>query len=214
MGVGPSREELREGENLDGLSEEQLETFRHRAVPEPGGVLREGAELTNDTRLDIPTTVICTGFTSEQLKAYAEEHNPAWLGGLAELRDAAGRARPRRSAKPACSASDSLSIVAPQLSQRTNQSSIRSADAQLRQKLPGTVAASGLTTQPCYAILQRSRPRPHPSQRAGASTSRFTGSPITPIPQPTEDRRRLPEGRSGPALIGITNSGLSTAPGL
>jgi hypothetical protein len=50
MGVGPSREELREGENLDGLSEEQLATFRHRAVPEPGGVLREGAELTNDTR--------------------------------------------------------------------------------------------------------------------------------------------------------------------
>jgi len=25
--------------------------------------------------------------SSEQVKAYAEEHNPAWLGGLAELRD-------------------------------------------------------------------------------------------------------------------------------
>src|SRR6266542_5818340 len=37
----PSREELEEEENLDGLSEEQLETFRRRAVPEPGGVLRE-----------------------------------------------------------------------------------------------------------------------------------------------------------------------------
>src|SRR6266540_3471130 len=37
----PSREELEEEENLDGLSEEQLETFRQRAVPEPGGVLRE-----------------------------------------------------------------------------------------------------------------------------------------------------------------------------
>ena len=44
----PSPEELAEEENLDGLSEEQLETFRQRAVPQPGGVLREGSELTND----------------------------------------------------------------------------------------------------------------------------------------------------------------------
>jgi pimeloyl-ACP methyl ester carboxylesterase len=84
----PSPEELAADENLDGLSEEQLETFRQRAVPQPGGVLREGAELTNDARLDIPSTVICTGFPSEQVKAYAKEHNPAWLGGLAELPDA------------------------------------------------------------------------------------------------------------------------------
>jgi pimeloyl-ACP methyl ester carboxylesterase len=83
----PSPEELAADENLDGLSEEQLETFRQRAVPQPGGVLREAAELTNDARLDIPSTVICTGFPSEQVKAYAKEHNPAWLGGLAELRD-------------------------------------------------------------------------------------------------------------------------------
>src|SRR6266545_3183249 len=83
----PSREELAAEENLDGLSEEQLETFRRRAVPQPGGVLREGAVLQNDARRDVPTTLICTGFTSEQVKAYAKEHNPAWLGGLAELRD-------------------------------------------------------------------------------------------------------------------------------
>ena len=83
----PSQEELADEENLDGLSEEQLETFRRQAVPQPGGVLREGAELTNDARRDVPSTVICTGFPSEQLKAYAKEHNPAWLAGLAELRD-------------------------------------------------------------------------------------------------------------------------------
>src|SRR5206468_10329773 len=53
-------EELAAEENLDGLSEEQLETFRQRAVPEPGGVLREDIELTNDARLDLPTTMICT----------------------------------------------------------------------------------------------------------------------------------------------------------
>jgi pimeloyl-ACP methyl ester carboxylesterase len=83
----PSQEELADEENLDGLSEEQLETFRRRAVPEPGGVLREGADLTDDARLDIPTTVICTGFPSEQVKAYAKEHDWAWLGGLGELHD-------------------------------------------------------------------------------------------------------------------------------
>jgi pimeloyl-ACP methyl ester carboxylesterase len=78
--------EIEAEENLDGLTEEQLETFRQRAVPQPGGVLREAAELTNDARLDVPTTVICTGFSSEQVKAYAKEHNPSWLAGLAELR--------------------------------------------------------------------------------------------------------------------------------
>jgi pimeloyl-ACP methyl ester carboxylesterase len=78
--------ELAEEENLDGLSEEQLETFRRRAVPEPGGVLREAAVLTNDARLDIPSTVICTGYTSEQYKEAVKE-GYAWLGGLTELRD-------------------------------------------------------------------------------------------------------------------------------
>ncbi len=64
----PSPEELQEAENLDGLTEEQLETFRQRAVPEPGAALREAAELTNDARLDVPSTVVCTGFTSDQYK--------------------------------------------------------------------------------------------------------------------------------------------------
>jgi pimeloyl-ACP methyl ester carboxylesterase len=80
----PSWEEL--DENLDGLSEQQLETFRRRAVPEPGAALREGAELTNDARLDIPSTVICTGFSSDQIKAAVEEDYP-WLRGLTELRN-------------------------------------------------------------------------------------------------------------------------------
>jgi pimeloyl-ACP methyl ester carboxylesterase len=80
----PSWEEL--DENLDGLSDEQLATFRARAVPEPGGVLRGSMELANDARLDVPTTVICTGWPSEQLKAAVAE-GPAWLAGLPELRN-------------------------------------------------------------------------------------------------------------------------------
>jgi pimeloyl-ACP methyl ester carboxylesterase len=82
----PSQKELEEEENLDGLREEQLETFRRRAVPEPGGVLREAPELTNDARLDVPSIAICTGYTSDQYKAAVEE-GYTWLGGFAELRD-------------------------------------------------------------------------------------------------------------------------------
>jgi pimeloyl-ACP methyl ester carboxylesterase len=79
-------DELAAEENLDGLSEEQLQTFRQRAVPEPGSVLREGVELTNDARLDIPTTAIATGFTSDQYKE-AIEQGQTWLGGFAQVRD-------------------------------------------------------------------------------------------------------------------------------
>lgn len=76
-------------ENLDGLSEAQLATFRERAVPEPGGILREGAKLTNDARRDIPATLICTGFSSAEYRDGAEEHPEwPWLAGIPELRNA------------------------------------------------------------------------------------------------------------------------------
>jgi len=78
---------IEEEENLDGLSEEQKATFRRRAVPVPGGVLREAIDLTDDARRDIPSTIICTGFPSEQIKVYAREHDWAWLAGVAELRN-------------------------------------------------------------------------------------------------------------------------------
>lgn len=79
-------EEIEAEENLDGLSEEQRETFRQRAVPEPGAAMREFIPLTNEARLDIPTTAICTGYTSEQYKDAVKE-GYAWLGGFAELRN-------------------------------------------------------------------------------------------------------------------------------
>jgi pimeloyl-ACP methyl ester carboxylesterase len=82
----PTPEELAAEENLDGLSEAQLETLRERAVPVPGGVLREAPQLTNDARLDIPTTAICTGYTSDEYKD-AIKQGYSWLGGFAELRN-------------------------------------------------------------------------------------------------------------------------------
>jgi pimeloyl-ACP methyl ester carboxylesterase len=68
----PSSDDLASNENLTGLSEKQLRAFRERAVPEPGGVLREAIELTNDARRDIPSTVICTGYTSQEYRDAVE----------------------------------------------------------------------------------------------------------------------------------------------
>jgi pimeloyl-ACP methyl ester carboxylesterase len=82
----PAPEKLQEEENLDGLSDEQLETFRRRAVPQPGRVLRESVELTNDARLDIPSTAICTGYTPEQYKDAVKE-GYAFVRGFGELRN-------------------------------------------------------------------------------------------------------------------------------
>jgi pimeloyl-ACP methyl ester carboxylesterase len=82
----PPPDKLREDENLDGLSDEQLETFRRRAVPQPGRMLREAVVLTNDARLDIPSTAICTGYTSEQYKDAVKE-GYAFVRGFTELRD-------------------------------------------------------------------------------------------------------------------------------
>jgi pimeloyl-ACP methyl ester carboxylesterase len=81
-------EEVEAGENLDGLTEEQKQTFRDRAVPVPGGVVRGEYGFTNDARRDIPSTIIATGYTSEDYQTYARE-NPDWafLAGIPELRN-------------------------------------------------------------------------------------------------------------------------------
>jgi len=75
-------------ENLDGLSEAQMATFRERAVPVPGAVIREGYTFTNDARRDIPSTIIATGYSAADYQTYAREH-PDWsfLAGIPELRD-------------------------------------------------------------------------------------------------------------------------------
>jgi pimeloyl-ACP methyl ester carboxylesterase len=78
-----------EEENLTGLTEAQLETFRRRAVPVPGGVLRGSVPLTNDARRDIPSTFICTGFSAADYQRYArEEPVMTWLAGIPEIRNA------------------------------------------------------------------------------------------------------------------------------
>jgi hypothetical protein len=48
-------------------------------------VLREEHTFSDDRRLDIPSTVICTGYTSEQYKDAMKEGYP-FVAGLNELR--------------------------------------------------------------------------------------------------------------------------------
>jgi len=76
-------------ENVDGLSPAQIATFRARAIPVPGGVIRGSADLRNDARRGIPSTLICTGFTADQYQKYAREHGEwSFLAGIPELRNA------------------------------------------------------------------------------------------------------------------------------
>jgi pimeloyl-ACP methyl ester carboxylesterase len=83
----PTWKELEDdGNSLAGLTADQLETFRRRAVPEPGAGYREAPALTNPKRLDVPSIVICTSATSEQVKGWVKEGYP-WIAGLAELRN-------------------------------------------------------------------------------------------------------------------------------
>lgn len=80
----PSWDDL--GENLDGLSEEQLARFRERAVPEPAAALRGEWEFRDEARTRIPSTLVCTGFTAGQYQeAAAEGHS--FIAGLPELTD-------------------------------------------------------------------------------------------------------------------------------
>ncbi|GAA1129011.1 alpha/beta hydrolase [Nocardioides aquiterrae] len=73
------------GENLDGISEQQLAEFRERAVPEPAGPMRDAPELSNDARLDVPSVVVATAFPSGEYQKAAAEGAP-WLAGLNDLR--------------------------------------------------------------------------------------------------------------------------------
>ena len=81
-----SPDDLAANENLDGLTDEQLATFRERAVPQPGNVLRQAVELTNDARLDVPSTVICTAFSSDEYRD-AVKAGYDFVAGLQEVRN-------------------------------------------------------------------------------------------------------------------------------
>lgn len=77
-------EEFEQG-SMAGLDEAQLATFQERAVPQPAGAVRDEATLTDERRLDVPGTVVCTAFPAADYRSYAEQGAP-FLAGLTEFR--------------------------------------------------------------------------------------------------------------------------------
>jgi pimeloyl-ACP methyl ester carboxylesterase len=69
----PTLDVLAQQASLEGLSAEVLERFRARAVPEPGPVLRQPVELTNDARRTVRTTLVCCSIPSAQVLELARE---------------------------------------------------------------------------------------------------------------------------------------------
>lgn len=62
--------------SLDGLSDADLKRFCERAVPEPGSVLRETVRLTNDSRRDMPSTIIACSYPAEAMMQMAHVEPP------------------------------------------------------------------------------------------------------------------------------------------
>jgi pimeloyl-ACP methyl ester carboxylesterase len=63
----PSLDVLAQQASLEGLGAEVLERFQARAVPEPGPVLRQPVELTNEARRKVPNTLVCCSIPSAQV---------------------------------------------------------------------------------------------------------------------------------------------------
>ena len=72
----PPFDVLAQQASLEGLSAEVLEQFRARAVPEPGPVLRQPIELTNDARRKVRTSLVCCSISSAQVLELARTGHP------------------------------------------------------------------------------------------------------------------------------------------
>ena len=82
----PAFGDLGQQASLEGLSDEVLDRFRTRAVPEPGPVLRERLDLSNDARRDVPTTLVCCSIQGAQMMELARSGHPVFAE-TAELTD-------------------------------------------------------------------------------------------------------------------------------
>ncbi|SDR78459.1 alpha/beta fold hydrolase [Agrococcus carbonis] len=77
-------DELEAGSMRD-LTDAQLAEFRRRAVPQPGATVRDAVALTDDRRRDVPATILCTAYSADEYRAYAEQ-GAAFLAGVLEHR--------------------------------------------------------------------------------------------------------------------------------
>ncbi|MCR2815048.1 alpha/beta fold hydrolase [Microbacterium jiangjiandongii] len=72
----PPFDVLAQQASLEGLSAAALERFRARAVPEPGPVLRQPVDVTDDARRRVPTTLVCCSIPSAQVLELARAGHP------------------------------------------------------------------------------------------------------------------------------------------
>ncbi|KQW06235.1 esterase [Leifsonia sp. Root4] len=72
--------------SLDGVSEADLRRFREWAVPQPGPVMRQAVQLTNDARRNVPSTIIACSFPSEVVMQMASSGDEM-MAEVATLRD-------------------------------------------------------------------------------------------------------------------------------
>ena len=72
--------------SLEGLSEHDRQRFREQAVPEPAAIMRERVHLLNDTRRDVPSTIIACSYPSAAVRQMAREGHPM-MAEVGELRD-------------------------------------------------------------------------------------------------------------------------------
>lgn len=80
----PGWDEL--GASLEGLSPDELATFRGRAVPHPAAVAREPLRLADPARRQVPTTVVCCSFPPTTVAELAAAGHPMFAE-VAELSD-------------------------------------------------------------------------------------------------------------------------------
>lgn len=82
----PSPDDLSAQASVEGLDADVLERFRARAVPQPGPVLRQRVELSNDARRWVPTTLVCCSITGAQVRELARAGHPVFAE-VAHLED-------------------------------------------------------------------------------------------------------------------------------
>ncbi len=75
----PPFDVLAQQASLEGLSSEVLARFRSRAVPEPGPVLRQPVELTNEARRKVHTTLVCCSIPGAKVLDLARTGHPMFV---------------------------------------------------------------------------------------------------------------------------------------
>jgi pimeloyl-ACP methyl ester carboxylesterase len=71
---------------MTGLDDELRRRFRERAIPEPAGVASDPLQLTDERRLDVPTTIVTCEYPTSQIRTWVAEGAP-FVRELGAMRD-------------------------------------------------------------------------------------------------------------------------------